>query len=145
MPKEYDWNCEAINTERLDSTIDKELLNYRRHLCELAVEAMNGDRNSAEHLEFAIERITNDVANKMGFNSLGFLYFFISQQVKMKIMNKIMPVHRTVGWIEKQAKEIAKMLSNKGAKEITITGNIVFASIAVTFDVESLKNNTETI
>ena len=41
-----------------------------------------------------------------------------------------------------QARTFAKELSKVGAKEITITGGIGFASVSVSFDVKSLAKSS---
>ncbi len=143
MPDQNDWYCENIKTESLDSSIDENIQQKKTYICELANSAMNGNKESARKLEHYTDSIIKNVANNNGIKKSSPLYKLISTQVKTKITQKIISMHSMADWIEKQAREMAKALSNVGAKEITITGNIVFASISVTFDVKSLTGNSK--
>ena len=143
MSEEENTECENLDTERMDSLLDERLTpELKQYLCSLAAGAMNGDRELTDHLEYEINNIAYEVTKGMGVSRSDFLFNFVSQEMKMKILNKIWPAERMVNWMKHQARTFAKELSKVGAKEITITGGIGFASVSVSFDVKSLTKSS---
>ena len=143
MSEEENAECENLDTEGMDSFLNERLTpELKRHLCSLAARAMKGDRELTDNLEYEINNIAYEVTERMGVSRSNFLFNFVSQEIKMKILNKIWPAERMVNWMKHQARTFAKELSKVGAKEITITGGIGFASVSVSFDVKSLAKSS---
>ncbi len=143
MSGEENWECENLYEERTDSFLNERLTpDLKRQLCSLAARAMKGDIEGTEYLEHEINSIARDVAEDMGVSRSSFLFNFVSQEIKMKILNMMWPTERMVNWMKQQARTFAKELSKVGATEITITGGMVFASVSVKFDIKSLVSSS---
>ena len=121
MSEEENTECENLDTERMDSLLDERLTpELKQYLCSLAAGAMNGDRELTDHLEYEINNIAYEVTKGMGVSRSDFLFNFVSQEMKMKILNKIWSTERMVNWMKHQARTFATELSKVTLAEVSL-------------------------